>query len=96
MRITEFSLYHVYMDRERRLDQFHYSSQELHDVPSQIWSDQAPDIRTERLRRLLSRTETGLFTGIQRVAWRMLTDEQKDAIRAIAAGRVPISRDQTS
>jgi hypothetical protein len=37
MTLTEFTLYYVYMDREGLCDRYHFRSEHLHDVPSQIW-----------------------------------------------------------
>ena len=89
MQVTEFSMYYVFMDRENLLDRYHFESDGLHDVPSQIWSDQTPDDRSARLARILGCSTTGLFTGIQPGAWQALTPEEKAAIAMLAAGALP-------
>ena len=89
MRATEFAMYYVFMDREGLLDHYHFASNLLHDVPLQIWSAQPPEIRAERLRRILSGHAIGLFTGIHRPAWEALTEEEIADLYALAAGRRP-------
>jgi hypothetical protein len=86
---TEFTMYYVFMDREGLLDHYHFASNRLHDVPSQIWSTHQPEIRAERFRRILSRQATGLFTGIQRPVWGALTDEERMGLHVLAAGGRP-------
>lgn len=89
MRPTEFAMYYVFMDREGLLDRYHFSSNRLHDVPLQIWADQTPQIRTERLRRILNGDSQGLFTAIQREAWEALTEDERMGLQVLAAGLEP-------
>ena len=86
LRATEFTMYYVFMDREGLLDRYHFASNRLHDIPSQIWLDQPPQIRTERIRRILGGQVNGLFTGIQRAAWEALTEQECMGLHALAAG----------
>jgi hypothetical protein len=89
MRATEFTLYYVYMDRERLRDRYHLISDRLHDKPSQIWATSSASTREERLHRILNGETTGLFTGIAFQAWAALTDTQRAGLRALAAGGIP-------
>jgi hypothetical protein len=86
MRATEFTLYYVYMDRERLADRHHLMSNHLHDSESQIWTSFTSAVREERLRRILGGHTTGLFTGIHFAAWKGLTEAERAGLEALAAG----------
>ena len=89
MRATEFTLYFVYLDRERLADRYHVASDRLHDRDSQIWASSSPALRAERLRRILSGGSQGLFTGITYAAWEALPESGRAALQALASGASP-------
>lgn len=89
MRATEFTLYYAYLDRERLGDRYHVASDRLHDRESQIWASFNPELRAERLRRILSGACEGLFTGIAFAAWEALPESSRAALHAVAAGASP-------
>jgi Family of unknown function (DUF6492) len=86
MRPTEFTLYYVYLDREGLLDHYHILSERLHDRASQIWASLSPSESGERLRRILNRQTTGLFTAMHPGPWEALTESDRSELMALAAG----------
>lgn len=94
MRITEFSLYHTYMDREHLFETLHFPSDRLHDVRSQIWTGHTADERRARVARIVNGVSHQLFTGIQRGAWVVLAPDEQAALDAMSSG-LPRVADET-
>lgn len=80
--VTEFPLYYVYLDKVGRLDK-HFLSPGLLQQPYGWWA-QTAEQRSALCSTILGSDPEGLFGGIHRSAWRLMSEQERIAVRAFA------------